>query len=61
MMHRYSVPIMKRQTGEQIIVDVECAHPVEAQVQALYDTFRVYGWRRIEASLASIKQKQKAA
>ena len=60
-MRRYLVPVMNRETGEQILVDVESGHPVEAQIQALHDTFHEYGWRHIEAGVAYAREDAQAA
>lgn len=60
-MRRYLIPITNRETGEQIVVDLVCAHPVEAQVTALHNTFHQYGWRRLEAGPAVAVEEDQAA
>ena len=47
----YSINVRNEQTGEQAILDVEGADPMDAQCRALMILFRERRWRKATAAL----------
>ena len=48
-LHTYVVPVENQLTGETVLVEVPASHPADAQVEALVQSFRHRGWRKIRA------------
>lgn len=48
----YRVTCIHQETGEQAQVELECSCPQEAQVEALMQLYRQWGWRHVLANRA---------